>query len=133
MYLSARRDASIAMTKQSLGVAAATTTAGHSPFLPTTACNKSACSVFVGKPVEGPPRCTLMITSGNSTATARPIASPLSATPGPDDEVIANCPANAAPTAEETAAISSSAWKVVTPKFLKRESSCKMSEAGVIG
>jgi hypothetical protein len=30
-------------------------------------------------------------------------------------------------------AISSSAWKVVTPKFLCLDSSCRMSEAGVIG
>ncbi len=30
-------------------------------------------------------------------------------------------------------AISSSAWKVRTPNSLRRLSSCKMSEAGVIG
>jgi len=35
--------------------------------------------------------------------------------------------------AEETAAISSSAWNVWTPKFLCFASSCKISEAGVMG
>ena len=31
------------------------------------------------------------------------------------------------------AAISSSAWKVMTPNSLNAESSCRMSDAGVIG
>ena len=48
-------------------------------------------------------------------------------------EVIPKCPANAAPSADPTAAISSSAWKVLIPNRLCFESSCKMSEAGVIG
>ena len=42
-------------------------------------------------------------------------------------------PPNAAPMAEVTAAISSSAWNVRTPKFLYFVNSCKMSLAGVIG
>ena len=54
--------------------------------------NKSACSVLVGKPVLGPPRCTLMMISGSSSITARPIASPLSAMPGPLVVVTAMAP-----------------------------------------
>src|ERR1051326_3343633 len=73
MYLNASRTASIAMWKQSAGVAGATTIAGHSPFLPQTAWNRSACSVLVGNPVDGPPRCTLTITSGNSVMTELPL------------------------------------------------------------
>ena len=64
---------------------------------------------------------------------ASEIDSLLRAIPGPDDPVTARLPANAAPMAEPTPAISSSAWKVRTPKFLWRASSCRMSEAGVIG
>ena len=56
-----------------------------------------------------------------------------SARPGPLVPVKARWPVNAAPTATPIPAISSSAWKVFTPKFLWRESSCRMSEAGVIG
>ena len=84
---------------------------GHSPLRPYMACSKSACSVLVGKPVLGPPRCTLMITSGSSVITARPMASLFSAMPGPLEAVTAMAPPNAAPMAEVTAAISSSAWK----------------------
>ena len=35
--------------------------------------------------------------------------------------------------AAQTAAISSSAWKVTTPKFLSRDSAWRTVEAGVIG
>ena len=45
---------------------------------PKIAVIKSPCSTLVGWPVEGPPRCTLMTTSGISPITARPIASCLS-------------------------------------------------------
>ena len=38
------------------GVAGAITGMGASEFRPKRACNRSACSVFVGRPVEGPPR-----------------------------------------------------------------------------
>ena len=41
---------------QLAGVAGATTIAGHSPFRPQTAWKRSACSVLVGNPVDGPPR-----------------------------------------------------------------------------
>ncbi len=55
-------------------------------------CSRSACSFFVGMPVDGPARWTSMTTSGSSTMTARPIASVLSAMPGPDEAVIASAP-----------------------------------------
>ena len=62
-----------------------------------------------------------------------PIVSALSARPGPEVEVTASDPPYAAPSAAPTAAISSSAWKVRTPNRLCLDSSCRMSEAGVIG
>ena len=49
------RQASKDASKQSEGVLADTTGIGASPFLPYIACSRSACSVFVGKPVDGPP------------------------------------------------------------------------------
>ncbi|CAB4750233.1 unannotated protein [freshwater metagenome] len=55
-YVVAIRTASIAIVKQSLGVDAAITAAGDSPFRPNITCSKSACSVLVGRPVDGPPR-----------------------------------------------------------------------------
>ncbi len=88
---------------------AAITIQGASPFRPYIACIKSACSVFVGNPVEGPPRCTFTITNGISIITAKPIASVLSASPGPEVEVIARLPAYDAPIAVQIPAISSSA------------------------
>ncbi len=88
---------------------------------------------MVGSPVEGPPRCTSTMTSGSSTITARPIDSPLSAMPGPLEAVVPSAPPNEAPIAEAMAAISSSAWKVVTWKRRCRASSCRMSLAGVMG
>jgi hypothetical protein len=65
--------------------------------------------------------------------TARPIVSDLSDTPGPEVVVTPSAPPKDAPSAAPTPAISSSAWKVVTPKLLCLLSSCKTSEAGVIG
>ena len=62
-----------------------------------------------------------------------PIVSALSASPGPEVVVTASAPPNAAPSAAPTPAISSSAWKVRTPNRLCLLSSCRMSEAGVIG
>ena len=49
--------------------------------------------LYRGKPVDGPPRCELTMTSGSSVMIASPIASPLRAMPGPDDEVTPSCPA----------------------------------------
>ena len=79
----AMRTASNAMSKQSLGLCGARIAAGHSPLRPNIAWSRSACSVFVGRPVLGPPRCTSTMTSGSSVITARPIASLLRHTPGP--------------------------------------------------
>ena len=55
MYLIAMRLASSAIQKQSPGVAGASTGIGASEFSPKSACNKSACSVFV-PPVRLPER-----------------------------------------------------------------------------
>lgn len=132
-YVRAMRAASIAASKQSAGVCGATIGTGASPFLPYIAWSRSACSVLVGRPVEGPPRWMSMISSGSSRETASPIVSDFSATPGPDVVVTPSAPPNAAPSAAPIPAISSSAWNVRTPKFLWRDSSCRMSEAGVIG
>ena len=52
------------------------------------------------------------MTIGNSVITANPIASPLSAIPGPEVAVTARFPVNEAPKTEAIPAISSSAWNV---------------------
>lgn len=69
---------------------------GLSPLRPNNACNKSVCSDLVGRPVEGPPRCTSSTTSGSSVMTARFIASDFRQTPGPEVEVTASAPAKRA-------------------------------------
>ena len=73
------------------------------------------------------------MTSGSSSMIASPIVSAFSTTPGPADVVTPSAPPNAAPTAAPAAAISSSAWKVRTPKFLYPASSSRIALAGVIG
>ena len=127
------RTASSIVRKQSPGDCGATTGTGASPLRPNMACNRSACSVLVGRPVDGPPRCTSITTSGNSVITARPMVSDFSAMPGPDVVVMPSEPPYDAPSAAPMPAISSSAWNVVMPKFLCLDSSCRMSDAGVIG
>ena len=107
--------ASMADQKQSPGLCAARIGIGDSPWRPKSAMRRSACSVFVGMPVEGPPRCTFTMTRGSSVMTARPIISDLSARPGPEVVVQASAPPKAAPIAEPMPAISSSAWYVTTP------------------
>jgi hypothetical protein len=133
MYLVAIRTASRAMSKQSAGLRGATMGMGASPLRPYMPISRSACSVLVGRPVDGPPRCTQTTTSGSSTITARPMASVLSASPGPEVPVTPMLPPYDAPMAAQTAEISSSAWKVRTLWFLYGASACRMSEAGVIG
>src|SRR5260221_12760815 len=93
MYFTAMRQASIAAQRQWIGGAGATIGIGAAELRPKSACNKSACAVFVGGPVDGPPRWMSQTTKGISTATARPIASVLSAMPGPDVVVTASAPA----------------------------------------
>jgi hypothetical protein len=127
------RAASIALSKQSDGVDAAITGSGDSPWRPYRAIIRSAASVLVGIPVEGPARCTSTTTSGSSYATARPTVSAFRSMPGPLVAVTPRCPEKAAPSAMFTAAISSSAWTVRTPSRWWRDSECSSSEAGVIG
>ncbi len=74
-----------------------------------------------------------MTISGSSRETARPMVSALRAMPGPEVLVTPSAPPNDAPSAAPTPEISSSAWKVRTPNRLCLDSSCRMSEAGVIG
>src|ERR1700752_4144575 len=100
MYFVAMRAASTAIQKQSPGVEGARIGIGASELRLNIACKRSACSVLVGKPVDGPPRWMSQITSGNSTATARPMASVLSAMPGPEVVVSARHPEYAAPIAD---------------------------------
>ena len=92
MYLTAIRAASIAASKQSEGDCGAMTGSGDSPLRPNIACSRSDCSVLVGRPVEGPPRCTSTMTSGSSSVTARPMASVFRAMPGPEVVVTASAP-----------------------------------------
>jgi hypothetical protein len=73
------------------------------------------------------------ISSGSSSAIARPTVSAFRTTPGPAEVDTPNAPPNDAPSAAPTAAISSSAWNVRTPKFLCRASSSRIPDAGVIG
>ncbi len=123
----------MAASKQSLGERGAISGTGASPLRPNMACSRSDCSVFVGSPVEGPPRWMSQMTRGSSRETASPIVSLLRARPGPDVVVTPRCPPKAAPRAAPMPAISSSAWKVRTPNRLCLLSSCRMSDAGVIG
>ena len=132
-YFRAIRAASSAASKQPPGVAAATTGTGDSALRPNMTISRSACSGLVGIPVEGPARWMSRISSGSSRVIARPTVSDLSATPGPLDVQTPRAPPKLAPSAAPTAAISSSAWKVRTPKRLCRERFSRISEAGVIG
>ena len=90
---------------------------GLSPLRPNMAWSRSDCSVLVGRPVLGPPRWMERMTIGSSVMMAKPMPSLLRATPGPLVPVTPIDPPNAAPMIAPTAAISSSAWKVLMPKF----------------
>ena len=74
-----------------------------------------------------------MIRSGSSRLMASPIISDFRSIPGPDVVVTPRAPPKAAPRAAPMPEISSSAWNVRTPNCLCLDSSCRMSEAGVIG
>jgi hypothetical protein len=113
--------ASMAASKQSAGELRRDDGTGDSPLRPYIACSRSACSVLVGRPVDGPPRWTSTMTSGSSSITARPIVSALEREARPGGRGHAERAAEAAPRAAPMPAISSSAWKVVTPKRLCRE------------
>ena len=64
---------------------------------------------MVGRPVLGPPRCTLITTRGNSVIKVRPKNSPFKAIPGPEEAVTPSDPPKDAPSAAPIPAISSSA------------------------
>ena len=96
--------------------------------------SRSLCSVRVGRPVDGPPRCTSTITIGTSVIPARPIASTIRQNPPPEVGVIARAPAKEAPIAMQAAAISSSACLVTTPYSWGTAASHSMMEvAGLMG
>jgi hypothetical protein len=95
--------------------------------------SRSACSGFVGMPVDGPARWMSTMTSGSSSVTASPTVSDFRTTPGPADVETPSAPPKAAPSAAPLAAISSSAWNVRTPNCLRFASSSRTPEAGVIG
>ena len=101
------------------GCAGATIGTGASPLRPNIACSRSACSVLVGRPVDGPPRWMSTMSSGSSSETASPIVSDFSATPGPGGRGHRRARRRTPrPAPRRCPAISSSAWKVRTPKFL---------------
>ncbi len=64
----------------------------------------------VGRPVEGPARCTLTSTQGVSSITPRPRFSIIRLNPGPEVAVMDLAPAQAAPRMAFMEAISSSIW-----------------------
>ena len=99
----------MATLKQSAGVRAARIGTGDSPWRPYMAIIRSAASVLVGSPVDGPPRWMSTTMRGSSRLTARPMASPFRANPGPLVVVTPSEPPYEAPMAAPTAAISSSA------------------------
>src|ERR1700734_3164497 len=70
----------------------------------------SHCWVRVGMPVEGPARCTFMITAGISAKYESPMNSVISEMPGPDVAVKARAPFHDAPITMPIEASSSSPW-----------------------
>src|SRR6266699_5693239 len=72
----------------------------------------SHCWVRVGMPVEGPARCTFMITAGTSAKYDSPINSVISEMPGPDVHVKARAPFHDAPITMPIDASSSSACTI---------------------
>ena len=86
------RAASMAAKKHWDGVHAAMMGSGDSPWWPYMAISRSACSVFVGSPVDGPPRWISMMMSGSSRLIASPMVSAFRATPGPLVVVTPRCP-----------------------------------------
>src|SRR5258708_34124407 len=97
MYLTAILLASIATQKQSAGDDAGSTGMGASELRPKSACSRSACSVLVGTPVDGPPPWTPQVPTGTSTATARPSPSAISPIQAPARALTPRAPRTAAP------------------------------------
>src|SRR5438445_6278468 len=118
MYLTAMRTASNAIRKQSAGVAAARIGTGDSPWRPYIAIRRSACSVLVGMPVEGPARWMSVTTIGSSTASARPTVSALRFMPGPLVVVMAIAPQHDEQSAGPAPTLTYSAWMVTTLDYI---------------
>src|SRR5258708_19703622 len=114
-YFTASLVASIAVVKQSPGVDGAITTTGDSPLRPYNAIRRSACSVLVGMPVDGPARWMSQITSGSSTETASPIVSAFRHMPGPEVVATPSAPPNQAPPPPPTPPIPSPPSNPPTP------------------
>src|SRR6202140_1895981 len=70
----------------------------------------SHCWVRVGMPVDGPARCTFMITAGTSAKYDRPINSVIREMPGPEVAVKARAPFQDAPITMPIDPSSSSPW-----------------------
>ena len=133
-YSSATLKASTVIAKVSATEVGASTGRTTSPCAEKQAWKRSDCSLFVGMPVEGPPRCTFTQTSGSSAIEASPSISVLSDMPGPEVAVSTFLPAKEAPTQAPMPAISSSAWIIVPPYFqISRARKCMISDEGVIG
>ena len=112
---------------------AATMGTGASPCRPYMACSRSACSVLVGMPVDGPPRWMLTMTSGSSMAEARPIVSRLQvdagAARGGDGQAAAEGGADGGADAGDLVL----GLHGPHAEVLCLDSSWRMSDAGVIG
>src|SRR5947209_1554325 len=94
----------------------------------------SACAGSVGRPVEGPPRCTSTKTQGVSVIAAYPMCSIINENPGPDVTVNAFAPPQTAPCSAIEAANSSSIWMNVPPTIGTRAANrSTTSVEGVIG
>src|SRR6266699_829532 len=78
----------------------------------------SHCWVRVGMPVDGPARCTFMITAGISAKYERPMNSCISEMPGPEVAVKARAPFQAAPITMPIEASSSSPCTMAYLAFL---------------
>ena len=105
-----------------------------SPWAEKQAWKRSACSLFVGRPVEGPPRWTLTHTSGSSAIEARPSISVLSDIPGPEVAVMAFLPGEGRADHGADAGDLVLAWIIAPPYFqTSRPKNCMISDEGVIG
>jgi hypothetical protein len=94
----------------------------------------SAWPTMVGKPVDGPPRCTFTTTHGVSIMIARPMFSIIRLKPGPLVTVSDFVPVHEAPMIAAMLASSSSIWMNVPPmKGKRREMRSTTSVEGVIG
>ena len=132
-YLVAIRAASSAASKQSAGVAGASTATGDSPLRPYSAMQQVGL-LGLGRHAGGRPG-PLDVADDQRQLERDGQADRLGLErhAGPEVVVTPSAPPNDAPSAAPTPAISSSAWNVRTPKRLCLDSSCRMSEAGVIG